>query len=74
MWAQRLLTTTLLLTTAALAASCAPVPAWARGSLVDRRMQPSASPERDGLRHHVQNVREGAAGGDGAAGGGCGCD
>lgn len=64
----------LALAVAVAAAGCAPVAAWQRGGLADRRMQPSLNSERDALRSHVLSVREGAAGGQGAAGGGCGCD
>lgn len=54
--------------------ACVPVPQWQRGVLGDRRMQPVVHPNRDNLRQHVLSVREGAIGGHGSAGGGCGCD
>lgn len=57
-----------------LLAACAPVPAWQRGTLVDRRLQAAPQPDRAALRQHVLSVREGAAGGEGLSGGGCGCD
>lgn len=57
-----------------LATGCVPVGAWQRGALVDRRMQAAPQPEREASRQHVFSVREGAAGGAGPAGGGCGCD
>ncbi len=64
-----------LLMLAILAApGCAPVGAWQRGALLDRRMQVAPHPEREAARQHVLSVREGAAGGNGVAGGGCGCD
>ncbi len=54
--------------------SCAATPVLQRGSIVDRRMQLTPQPERGMARNHVFSVREGAQGGEGLSGGGCGCD
>jgi hypothetical protein len=65
----------LLVLLVALAGSgCATVEPWQRGTLAHRCMQVSPTPERAAAIEHVLTVREGAAGGHGASGGGCGCD
>jgi hypothetical protein len=54
------------------AAGCEPVPAHRKGKLA----HPTMTPEQIsmGLDGHVRAVSEGATGGLGAAGGGCGCN
>jgi hypothetical protein len=42
--------------------------------LADRIMQPDNDPAEAAADQHVLTNREGAAGGNGAAGGGCGCN
>jgi hypothetical protein len=56
----------------AASAACAHVPAYARGNLAKPSMTTSdlASPSEA----HTRAVQEGAMGGGGAAGGGCGCN
>lgn len=56
------------------AAACTSVPAWDRGVLAERLMEAEPCPGRASLRDHVLAAREGAQGGYGEAGGGCGCD
>lgn len=55
-------------------AGCAAVEPWQRGTLAHPCMAVSPTPERDAAIDHVLTVREGATGGHGASGGGCGCD
>jgi hypothetical protein len=54
--------------------SCAKVAPFERGTLGHRCMQVTTTPERQAARDHVLSVREAAAGGHGAQGGGCGCN
>jgi hypothetical protein len=56
------------------AAGCASVAPWERGALADRWMQVEPCVGRAALRDHALAAREGAQGGNGDAGGGCGCD
>jgi uncharacterized protein DUF4266 len=56
--------------------SCAEVRPWQRGTLADPAMNPSDR-GRLAAQHfvaHVLDTREGATGGTGTAGGGCGCN
>lgn len=53
---------------------CAAVQPWERGTLSDYTMRPDRDPLQDSLREHVYFTREGAAGGRGVGGGGCGCN
>ncbi len=53
-------------------ASCAPVAAYERGSLAQPSMTTSDIVPLS--EAHVRAVQEGAVGGSGAAGGGCGCN
>jgi hypothetical protein len=67
----------LLLTVAA--SGCAGNRAWLvkphqRGYLADRIMRLDADAQQRKADQHVLNYREGAMGGDGTAGGGCGCN
>ena len=55
------------------AISCATVQPWERGRLSQAamRMEPRMG---DTFQNHVRPVREAAIGGEGGAGGGCGCN
>ncbi len=53
-------------------AACTPVPSFARGKLAHPTM--TAEEISYGLDDHVRSVSEGATGGLGGAGGGCGCN
>ncbi|MGH1342772.1 MAG: DUF4266 domain-containing protein [Nannocystales bacterium] len=57
-----------------LAAGCATVPPHARGRLAQPDMTLDADPDLLAGQEHADEYREGAAGGFGAAGGGCGCN
>jgi hypothetical protein len=59
-----------------LLAGCSTVKPWERGALAHRTMDPEAGDRYcSGLfLGHLDDVREGAAGGTGKAGGGCGCN
>jgi MYXO-CTERM domain-containing protein len=61
---------------AALAAitGCTHVRAHQRETLARRNMQFAPDPTEDELDLHMQNSREGASGGYGSSGGGCGCN
>lgn len=67
---------TFVLALAALAASttaCATVKPWQRGQLANRCMQFDPDGGFAAFRSHWQESREGASGGSGLQGGGCGC-
>ncbi|MEZ4329105.1 MAG: DUF4266 domain-containing protein [Polyangiales bacterium] len=70
-WAARALV--LWLAFAALA-GCAHVPPYAREELTRPGMESESEAEEDRFRSHVYDAREGAAGGHGSTGGGCGCN
>lgn len=57
-----------------MASGCAEVKPWERGPLAHRCMRAVPQASRGQLREHVMAVREGASGGLGGAGAGCGCD
>ena len=57
-----------------LASGCAVVQPWERGELADYNMRPDRDPLSDLFEEHVYFTREGAAGGRGVGGGGCGCN
>ncbi len=59
---------------AAVSGGCATVKPWQREIHARRVMQPNPDPVEDGLDDHVQEYREGSAGGAGVGGGGCGCN
>ncbi len=63
-----------LLALAAVLSGCADVRPWERGALADRRLRWLMTPERAAAREHVFTVREGAEGGHGNDGSGCGCN
>ncbi|MBI5609426.1 MAG: DUF4266 domain-containing protein [Deltaproteobacteria bacterium] len=63
----------LLILLAILATSCVTVQPWQRGILSEPAME--LKPRIGGDFHnHVRQVREAAIGGEGGAGGGCGCN
>ncbi len=70
----------ILLTTAVLAvlSACSPIEPWVKPYERDRLADPIMSLDPDPVStayiHHVFEAREGARGGEGSAGGGCGCN
>lgn len=58
----------------AVAAACAPIHQYQRGELAKDSMQLDGNPGEQELQAHMFDAREGAAGGYGSAGGGCGCN
>ena len=71
---RRLLLITLLFSIAA----CSPIKPWVkpyeRQKIADEIMSFERNPIADSYLHHVFDAREAARGGDGASGGGCGCN
>jgi hypothetical protein len=59
-------------------AACSPVKPWVkpyeRQKIADEIMSFGRDPIADSYLHHVFDAREAARGGDGASGGGCGCN
>ncbi len=55
-------------------AGCANVKPWQRGTLSDFTMRADRDPMGIALSEHMYFSREGAAGGRGVGGGGCGCN
>jgi hypothetical protein len=74
MMLRRLLFIALLLNVAA----CSPIKPWVkpyeRQKIADEIMSFERNPIADSYLHHVYDAREAARGGDGASGGGCGCN
>lgn len=74
MMLRRLLVIALLFSIAA----CSPVKPWVkpyeRQKIADQIMSFERDPVADSYLHHVYDAREAARGGDGASGGGCGCN
>jgi hypothetical protein len=70
----------ILLTAALLAvlSACSPIEPWVKPYERDRLADPIMSLDPDPVStayiHHVFEAREGARGGEGSAGGGCGCN
>ena len=69
----------LFLAAAASVAACGGAQPWLvkphqREYLADRIMRPEASAQEHAADQHVLNTREGAVGGGGTVGGGCGCN
>jgi hypothetical protein len=68
---------TLLLLVVSIAA-CSPIKPWVkpyeRQKIADEIMSFERDPVADSYLHHVYDAREAARGGDGASGGGCGCN
>lgn len=62
-----------VIATAVALAGCATVQPWQRGRLASPCMQFSPDPDLAAFASHWQESREGAAGGLGLQGGGCGC-
>ncbi|MBK8171492.1 MAG: DUF4266 domain-containing protein [Sandaracinaceae bacterium] len=69
----RLLTSVLLLA-CFFSAACAHVAPYEREDLARPSMDVARESSEMGFRAHVHEAREGASGGVGAAGGGCGCN
>ncbi len=71
----RILLTTVLLTGIS---ACSPIEPWVKPYERDRLADPIMSFDPDPVStaylHHVFEAREGARGGEGSAGGGCGCN
>ena len=62
------------LTVAALSlVGCRTTQPWQREDLARRSMRPDGDGDRRALRDHMTGTREGAVGGLGSGGGGCGC-
>jgi len=59
-------------------AACSPIKPWVkpyeRQKIADEIMGFERNPIADSYLHHVYDAREAARGGDGASGGGCGCN
>lgn len=59
-------------------AACSPIKPWVkpyeRQKIADEIMSFERNPVADSYLHHVYDAREAARGGDGASGGGCGCN
>ena len=74
MMLRRLLLLTLLFSIVA----CSPIKPWVkpyeRQKIADEIMSFGRDPIADSYLHHVYDAREAARGGDGASGGGCGCN
>ena len=62
-----------LLTAGSSLTGCATVQPWQRGRLAKNSMQFNPDPALTSFTGHWQESREGAAGGLGLQGGGCGC-
>jgi hypothetical protein len=55
-------------------AGCGTVQVWERNYLAKPKMAIDPDPEATALEQHVFQYREGATGGYGSVGGGCGCN
>ena len=64
----------LLLFALVFSSGCVVVKPFQREYLSERAMRPGGEGTEDRFRAHWQESREGATGGFGAAGGGCGCN
>ncbi|MEQ1899048.1 MAG: DUF4266 domain-containing protein [Vicinamibacterales bacterium] len=71
--AVRLALLMMVLAASSLVTACATVQPWQRGRLASPCMQFSPDGELAAFASHWQESREGAAGGNGLQGGGCGC-
>ena len=58
----------------ALLAGCTPVKPWQRGVLTKYEMQNAPDALDATLTNHIYFAKEASTGGDGAGGGGCGCN
>jgi hypothetical protein len=63
-----------LVVAATLAGGCARVKPWQREDLARRTMVADREPGETRFEQHARGSREGADGGTGHAGGGCGCN
>ena len=54
--------------------ACVPVAPYQREALTEPGMEAEAEADEEAFRSHVYDAREGAAGGHGSTGGGCGCN
>jgi len=54
--------------------ACATTKPYQRGKLAEAVMSPDGDGDRENLRSHMLGTREGAIGGFGHGGGGCGCN
>ncbi len=73
--ARRALHAALLLALALLAGGCAAaVKPWDRDLLAQKKMSFVPDPMLHGIDQHIYFSKEGSAGGDAVAGGGCGCN
>lgn len=70
---KRLVVSTVLLAVAS-SAGCARVRPWQREHLARRAMVNDEEPGESRFKQHERGAREGADGGTGHAGGGCGCN
>ncbi|MEM1415372.1 MAG: DUF4266 domain-containing protein [Myxococcota bacterium] len=68
------MTVRLLLVAFALATGCATVAPYEREDLSKPGMDLEGEGVETGFRAHVHDAREGATGGHGSSGGGCGCN
>ncbi len=63
---------------ALLLTACGPLKPWVkpyeRANIADEIMSFERDPVADSYLHHAYDAREAARGGDGASGGGCGCN
>lgn len=68
----------LILSLLLLVTACGQIKPWVkpyeRQSIADEIMSFERDPIADSYLHHVYDAREAARGGDGASGGGCGCN
>lgn len=55
-------------------AGCETVEPWDRGTLADYTMRADRDGQAETFYEHVYFTREGASGGKGVGGGGCGCN
>ena len=69
----RMVAIALVITGLGLGAGCATVQPWERGRLANTCMQFDPNADRAAYAAHWQEAREGASGGFGIQGGGCGC-
>ncbi len=69
----RLLLGSLALMLVAATAACSPVRPWQRNTLAHRCMTPDNRAVEGRARQHMLGAREASQGGEGEAGGGCGC-
>ena len=69
-----LIAAVLLATALLLAAGCVHVPPYARENLARSSMNPAREARENIFASHVHDAREGATGGQGSSGAGCGCN